>query len=102
MTGRTIEFYVIKDCSGEYDSTEVEYFDTFEDAVAHINDTLRDGRLKYTGWWSDDQECKIIKKIISPEYKTFIEQECWHFENGKLIEHGYVDYDDYDYDDDED
>lgn len=84
MTNRTIDFYIIEDCSGEY-SREDEYFDNFDDAYSHINDLKENGRFKYTGWWTDNQECNIIHKQITPTMKVIREVERWEYKCGKLF-----------------
>ena len=50
MVNRTIELYVIEDCSGEYNSREDEYFDTYKEAYSHINDQDNNGHYKYHGF----------------------------------------------------
>lgn len=90
MTKRNIEFFVLVDCSGEYNTTEAEYFDTFEEARSHINDTNEHGNFKYHGWWTDAQECEIKRIIITPEYKLPKTTDIWAYRNGRLDEtHSY-------------
>lgn len=87
MTKKTIEFYVIKEEISEYNEREAEYFDTFEEARSHINDTDENGRYKYCGYWTDSQECSICRKFINPQTKTMITTDTWVFKKGKLINH---------------
>lgn len=88
MVTRTFEYYIIKDCSGEYDTRDDECFDTFEEAYSHINDL--DERChyktyKYHGFWSDKQECAIARIVISPENKLPIKTDEYWYKNGILV-----------------
>lgn len=89
MVNRTIELYVIKDSSGEYNVGEDEYFDTYKEAYSHINDQDDKGKgyYKYHGFWTSQQECAITKKVLTPETKLFVETDSWKFKNGKLVSH---------------
>lgn len=93
MINRTIELYAIKDCSGEYDAKDAEYFDTYKEAYAHINDLDDDGHHKYHGFWTYRQECIITKKVLTPETKIFTETDGWKFKAGKLESHWHTEPD---------
>ena len=81
MVNKAIEFFILEDYSNIYvPHTEIEYFDTYEDALSHVNDKDENGNLKYT-------TCMITRKGITPTLQRMEIFERWIFENGKFVSH---------------
>lgn len=85
MVKRTFEYFIIKDCSGEYNTRDDECFDTFEEAHSHINDLNETNHFKYHGFWTDEQECAISRILISPENKLPTKTDEYWYKNGVLV-----------------
>ena len=80
------EFFVITKQIGEYDSIDDEWFDSFEEARAHINDLNENGRFKYAGWWTDSQECEIERRVIGGKQKRMVTLDEWSYRDSRLNE----------------
>ena len=79
MISKTVEFYILEDYSDIYvPRVEVEYFDAYEDAAAHVKDTDETGRLKYA-------TCIIARKMIKLGMQIPEIFDRWIFENGELV-----------------
>lgn len=81
MVNKSVEFFILEDCTNQYiPPTEIEYFDTYEDALSHVNDKDEDGKLKYF-------TCMITRKCITPTLQRMEIFDHWIFENGKFVCH---------------
>ena len=80
------EYFVIKDCSGEYNSVDAEWFDTFEEARSHINDSNEHGNYRYTGWYTDSRECEIERRVVGGKQKRMVTLDSWNYRDGRLNE----------------
>jgi len=78
------EFFVLVKESGEYSVSDVEWFDTFEEARSHINDLDENGRFKYTGWWLDSQACYIERRAVGGKLPQMVTLDCWAFKHGHI------------------
>lgn len=87
MVRKIHELFSITDCSSEYSGFESEYFETFVEAESHIADKDENNRFIYHGFYTDRQECKIKRWLITPEMKTLEVADVWRYKDGQLVSH---------------
>ena len=78
------EFFVLVKESGEYSISDVEWFETFEEARSHINDLDEKGQFKYTAWFLRSQACYIERRAVGGKLPRMVTLNRWSFKKGQL------------------
>ena len=78
------DYFVITKQIDEYNSMDDEWFDTFEEERAHINDKDEHGNYKYTGWWTTSQKCRIERRVVGGKQGRMNTLDSWNYQDGRL------------------